>query len=125
MDPHPGPQGQLSLSEVLTLMVLHPLLKAGWRLKGFSRWLNANCRYLFPNLVEYSRITRLFNQAKEFLLVVLKKLSNVNSFGLVADGTALPVMHVKRGPYAKSFRDARKVRCASKTSGIGASFWNL
>jgi hypothetical protein len=44
----------------------------------------------------------------------LKKLSNPNSFGLVADGTALPVMHVKRGPYAKSFRDGRKIYCASK-----------
>jgi hypothetical protein len=113
-DPHPGPHGQLALSEVLTLMVIHPLLKPGWTLKGFCRWLNANWRYLFPNLVEYSRLTRLFNQSREFLLVVLKKLSDTNSFGLIADGTALPVMHVKRGPYAKSFRDGRKIRCASK-----------
>ena len=47
-------------------------------------------------------------------MFVLKKLSDQSSFGLVADGTALPVMHVKRGPYAKSFREARKVKCASK-----------
>lgn len=114
IDPHPGPQGQLALSEVLTLRVIHPLLKTGWTLKSSCRWLNANWRHLFPNLVEYSRLTRVFNQSKEFLLIVLKKLSDPNSFGLVADGTALPVMPVKRGPYAKSFRDGRKIRCASK-----------
>jgi Transposase DDE domain len=114
LDPKPGPEGRLSLSEVLTLMVLHHLLKPFWTLKGYSRWLGANWRHFFPHLVEYSRLTRLFVQAKDFLMVLLKKLSAPNSFGLVADGTALPVMHVRRGPYAKSFRDARKVYCASK-----------
>lgn len=114
LDPHPGPSGRLCLSEVLSLMVLHPLLKQGWTLKGFCRWLQANCLDLFPNQVEYSRLTRLFRKAKEFLVVVLQHLADLNSFGLVADGTALPVMHVRRGPYAKSFRDARKVKCASK-----------
>jgi len=114
VDKQPGPQGDLSLSEILTLMVLHPLLKPGYHLKRFVSWMKANYRYLFPTLVEYSRITRLFNQAQEFLVVLMQKLSNTDSFGLVADGTALPVMHVRRGPYAKSFRDARKVKCASK-----------
>jgi hypothetical protein len=114
LDPQPGPVGRLSLSEVLSLMVLHHLLKPFWSLKGYCRWLTANWRHFFPHLVEYSRFTRLFNQVKEFLVVLLKKLSDPNSFCLVADGTALPVMHVRRGPYAKSFRDARKVYCASK-----------
>lgn len=114
LDPQPGPVGRLSLSEILSLMVLHHLLKPFWSLKGYCRWLAANWRHFFPHLVEYSRLTRLFTQVKEFLVVLLKKLSEPNSFGLVADGTALPVMHVRRGPYAKSFRDARKVYCASK-----------
>jgi len=114
LDPQPGPPGVLCLSEVLSLMVLHHLLKPFWSLKVYRRWLAANWGHLFPHLVEYSRLTRIFNQAKEFLVVLLKKLSNPNSFGLVADGTSLPVMHVRRGPYAKSFRDARKVYCASK-----------
>lgn len=114
LDPHPGPEGHLSLSEVLSLMVLHHLLKPFWTLKGYYRWFQANWLDFFPNLVEYSRLTRLFNQAREFLVVLLKKLSDPNSFGLIADGTALPVMHVNRGPYAKSFREGRKVYCASK-----------
>lgn len=114
VDPIPGPSGDLSLSEVLSLMVLHPLLKAGKDLKAFHRWVGANWLHLFPNLVEYSRLTRLFRQARELLAVVLQRLSDPASFGLVADGTALPVMHVRRGPYAQSFRDARHVKCASK-----------
>ena len=114
LDPHPGPPGELSLSEVLTLMVAHPILKPGVALKRFHRWVKANWLPLFPNLVEYSRLSRLFVNALAYLGVLLQKLSNPNSFGLVADGTALPVMHAARGPYGKSFRNARKVKCASK-----------
>lgn len=79
------------MSEVLSLMLLHPLLKSGWTLKGFCRWLHANRHHLFPNLVEYSRLTRLVRQPKELLMVVLQRLSDPDSFGLVADDTALPV----------------------------------
>lgn len=114
LDPQPGPAGQLSLSEILSLMVLQPLLKPAQSLKCFHRWVYHNLKHLFPNLVEYSRLTRLFQTAQEFLVVVLQKLANMRSFGLVADGTSLPVMHVRRGPFAKSFRQARKVYCASK-----------
>jgi hypothetical protein len=114
IDSHPGPAGRLSLSEVLTLMVLHPILKPYWSLKRFYRWWCCNWESCFPEMPEYSRLTRLFNQAKEMLVVVLQRLAHLNSFGLVADGTALPVMHVKRGPWAKSFREARKVYSASK-----------
>lgn len=117
IDPHPGPQGELCLSELLTLMVLSPLLKPGVDLKEFCRWMAANWHGLFPALVEYSRLTRLFNQAQEFLVVIMQRLSNVKSFGLVADGTGVPVMHAARGPYAKSFRNARKVKCARVTGG--------
>jgi hypothetical protein len=114
LDPHPGPEGYLSLSEILTLMVLHPILKSGCSLKLFHHWIKANWNRLFPNLVEYSRLCRLFKKAQEYLVVVQQKLANLNSFGLVADGTALPAIHAARGPYAKSFRNARKVKCASK-----------
>jgi hypothetical protein len=114
VDPHPGPAGHLSLSEVLTLMVLHPLLKPFSSLKHFYGWVKHNLLTCFPNLVEYSRLTRLFVQAQAYLAVVLQKLANGNSFGLIADGTTVSVMETVRGPYAKSFRDARKVKCVSK-----------
>jgi hypothetical protein len=114
MDSQPGPPGKLCLSEVLTLMIIHVLLKPASHLTFFLRWFTANHAALFPNLVEYSRMRRLFQNAQEYAIVIQQKLANLNSFGLVADGTALPVMHVKRGPYAKSFRNGRKVKCASK-----------
>lgn len=114
IDPHPGPEGQLSLSEVITLMVLHPLLKPGWTLKGYWRWLEWNLKEFFPGLVEYSRMTRLFKQAQEYVVVIQQRLANLNSFGLVADGTPVSVMETVRGKYAKSFREGRKVKSASK-----------
>jgi hypothetical protein len=114
IDPHPGPAGHLSLSEVLTLMVLQPVLKPGWTLKGYWRWLEFNLRALFPGLVEYSRLRRLFNQVQEYVTVVLQRLAQIDSFGLVADGTPVSVMETVRGKYAKSFRNARKVKSASK-----------
>jgi hypothetical protein len=114
IDPHPGPSGHLSLSEVLTLMVLHPLLKPFTSLKYFHRWVKNNMLSFFPGFVEYSRLTRLFVNVQEYLVVVLQKLANLNSFGLIADGTTVSVMETVRGPYGKSFRDARKVKCVSK-----------
>jgi len=44
----------------------------------------------------------------------MKKLANLNSFGLVADGTTVSVMEAIRGKFAKSFRNARKVYSTSK-----------
>jgi len=114
IDPHPGPVGYLSLSEILTLMVLQPVLKPGWTLKGYWRWLTFNLKELFPGLVEYSRLRRLFNQAQEYVTVVFQRLAKMDSFGLVADGTPVGVMETVRGKYAKSFRNARKVKSASK-----------
>lgn len=114
LDPKPGPNGTLSESEILTLMVIHPLFKPFCDLKRFYNWVYWNLKEMFPNLPEYSRITRLFNSHKELMVVVMKTLANLNSFGLVADGTCVGVMETIRGKYAKSFRDARKVKCASK-----------
>ena len=114
IDSNPGPQGRLSLSEVLCLMVLQPVLKPTWTLKGYSFWLEHNFKHLFPGLVDYSRLRRLFNNAQEYAAVIVQKLSNGNSFGLIADGTSIGVMEAVRGPYAKSFRNARKVLSASK-----------
>jgi len=83
-------------------------------LKGYCRWLEANLKGLFPGLVEYSRLRRLFNQAQEYLVVVFQRLSNTDSFGLVADGTPVSVMETVRGPYAHSFRNPRKGKSATK-----------
>jgi hypothetical protein len=114
IDPHPGPSGRLSLSEIVTLMVLQPILKPGWTLKGYCRWLEHNVKAYFPDLVEYSRLRRLFNQNQEYVVVIQQRLANLKSFGLVVDGTPVGVMEAVRGPYAKSFRNARKVLRASK-----------
>lgn len=68
-------------------MVLQPVLKLGWTLKGYWRWLEFKIKGLFPGLVEYSRLRRLFNQAQEYVTVVFQRLAKMDSFGLVADGT--------------------------------------
>jgi len=114
IDPKPGPQGRLSESEILTLMILQPILKPFCDLKRFHRWIEHNFRCLFPNIPEYSRITRLFEKNSEYLVVIMQKLANLNSFGLIADGTTVSVMEAIRGKFAKSFRNARKVYSTSK-----------
>lgn len=114
LDPKPGIEGRLNESEILTLMVLHPILKPFCDLKRYYLWILFNYRHLFPDIPEYSRITRLFNNNREYLIVIMQKLADLNSFGLVADGTCVGVMETIRGKFAKSFRNARFVRCASK-----------
>lgn len=114
IDPKPGPKGRLSESEILTLMVIHPILKPFHKLEIFYNWINWNFKHLFPNMPDYTRIKRLFDKHKELIMVVMQKQANLNSFGLVADGTCISTMETIRGKYAKSFRDARKVYCASK-----------
>jgi len=42
IDPKPGPAGRLSESEILTLMILHPILKPYCDLKRFHFWLLYN-----------------------------------------------------------------------------------
>jgi hypothetical protein len=114
IDTKPGPAGRLTESEILTLMILHPILKPYCDLKRFHYWLLHNFKHLFPNLPEYSRMTRLFNNNQEYLIVIMQKLSDRNSFGLIADGTTISVMEAIRGKFAKSFRNARKVKSTSK-----------
>jgi hypothetical protein len=114
IDPRPGPEGKLSESEILTLMILHPILKPFCDLKRFHSWIEHNFKNLFPNIPEYSRVTRLFEKNSEYLIVVMQRLANLNSFGLVADGTTVSVMEAIRGKFAKSFRNARKVYSTSK-----------
>jgi len=114
IDSKPGPSGNLNESEILTLMVLHPILKPFCDLKRFHIWILYNLKQLFPNIPEYSRITRLFNNNQEYLIVIMQKLANLNSFGLIADGTTISVMEAIRGKFAKSFRNARKVYSTSK-----------
>jgi hypothetical protein len=114
LDPKPGPKGTLSESEILTLMVLHPILKPFCDLNRFYNCISWNFKHLFPKMPDYTRILRLFVNNKELLFHVMRKLSDTNSFGLVVDGTPVGVMEAIRGKFAKSFRDARKVKCASK-----------
>lgn len=114
LDPKPGRAGILNESEILTLMILHPILKPFQDLKRFHNWILHNFKHLFPNIPEYSRITRLFNNNQEYLIVVMQKLADLNSFGAIADGTTISVMETIRGKFAKSFRNARKVYSTSK-----------
>ena len=48
LDPEPGPASRLSLSELLTLAILHPLLKPFISLKRFRQWVRANGLNCFP-----------------------------------------------------------------------------
>jgi len=114
LDSKPGPADRLNKSEILTLMVLHPILKPFYDLKRFHYWLLHNFKQLFPSIPEYSRITKLFNNNNEYLIVIMQKLANLNSFGLIADGTTVSVMEAIRGKYAKSFKNGRKVYSTSK-----------
>lgn len=114
LDPKPGPKGILTESEIVTLMIIQPIIKPYFNTKGFYNWTKLNLMSAFPGLPEYSRVTRLFRNNRELVMVVMKSLCDQNSFGLVIDGTCIPVMETIRGKYAKSFRDARKVKCASK-----------
>ena len=114
IDPKPGPQDKLHMSEILTLMLLHPILKPFKTLKTYHRWIEINFKDMFGKLPEYSRITRIFANNYEYLIVLMKKLSNQNGFGFVADGTCIGVMEAIRGKFAKCFRNARKVKSASK-----------
>ena len=43
-----------------------------------------------------------------------KILASPDDFCFIADGTTISTMEARRGKFAKSFRDARKVYCASK-----------
>lgn len=73
-------------------MIIQPILKPYFTLKGFIKWINLNLSGFFPNMPDYTRITRLFKNNRELVIVIMKSLSNPNSFGLVADGTCIPVM---------------------------------
>ena len=114
IDKKPGPKGNLSDSEILTLMVLKPLLRPFKTLKSFHNWIKFNYLEYFPKMPDYTRIKRLFDNYRELIIVIMQKLANLNSFGLIADGTTISVMVGIRGKHAKSFRNARYVYCASK-----------
>ena len=47
IDPKPGPKGRLSESEILTLMILQPVLKPFCDLKRFHRWIKNNFKSFF------------------------------------------------------------------------------
>lgn len=66
LDPKPGRAGNLNESEILTLMILHPILKPFCDLKRFYNLILYNFKYLFPNLPEYSRY--FFSKNKLMLL---------------------------------------------------------
>ncbi|OGT95937.1 MAG: hypothetical protein A2298_01665 [Gammaproteobacteria bacterium RIFOXYB2_FULL_38_6] len=110
----PGPKGKLSQSEIITIMIMQPILMPFCDLKRYYRMIENNYGHLFPNIPCYTRIVKLFESSKEVLTKIMKVISNLNSFGLVVDGTCISVMETIRGKYAKSFRNARKVPCTSK-----------
>jgi hypothetical protein len=96
------------------LMIIFPILKPFCELSRFYNWINWNFKHLFPNMPDYTRILRLFENNGELLPYIMLKLSDANSFGFVVDGTPIGVMEAIRGKFAKTFRNARKVKCASK-----------
>ena len=59
------PQASLWPSEVTTIGLLHAIKGVGNR--AFYRWLSANHRELFPQLLERTRLFRLLRQHQELL----------------------------------------------------------
>jgi hypothetical protein len=110
----PGPTGKLSESEIITIMVIQPIIMPFCDSKRYYRVLADNFKYLFPHIPCYERMLRLFKKFKDKLIELMHHLSLQSSFGLIADGTSVSVMETIRGKFAKSFRDARKVPCISK-----------
>lgn len=114
LDFKPGPEGKLSESEIITIMVMQPIIMPFCDTKRYYRVIVSNFRHLFPELPCYERILRLFKKFKDKLVQIVQYLSYQDSFGLVVDGTSISIIETIRGKYAKSFRDARKGLCASK-----------
>ena len=110
----PGPIANLSNSELFTIMLVRPMIMPFCDFKRFYNMFKDNYLYLFPNLPSYKRFLVLYKNNKENLLKLLKILANTDAFGFVVDGTTISTMEAIRGKYAQSFRNARKVYCASK-----------
>lgn len=112
--PKPGPNSKLSNAELFTIMLVRPMILPFCDFKRFYNMFKYNYLNLFPNLPSYKRLLVLYKNNKANLLKLMKILANPNAFGFVVDGTTISTMEAIRGKFAKSFRNARKVYCASK-----------
>ena len=110
----PGPISKLNNSELFSIMLVRPMIMPFCDFKRFYNMFRANYLELFPKLPSYKRFLVLYKNNKDNLLELMKILANPDSFGFVIDGTTISTMEAIRGKYAKSFREARKVYCASK-----------
>lgn len=112
--PKPGPTPKLTNSELLTIMLVRPMIMPFCDFKRFYDMFKDNYKFLFPNLPSYKRLLVLYKNNKNNLLKLMKILANPDSFGFVVDGTTISTMEAIRGKFAHSFRNARKVYCTSK-----------
>ena len=112
--PKPGPIPNLTNSELFTIMLVRPMILPFCDFKRFYNMFRSNYQELFPKLPSYKRFLKLYKTNKENLIQLMKLLANPNDFGFVVDGTTISTMEAIRGKFAKSFRNARKVYCASK-----------
>lgn len=112
--PKPGPLANLSNSELFTIMLVRPMIMPFCDCKRFYNMFKANYLDLFPKLPSYKRFLKLYNSNVDNLLQLMKVLASPDNFGFVVDGTTISTMEAIRGKFAKSFRNARKVYCASK-----------
>lgn len=113
-NPKPGPASNLTNAELFTIILVQPMIMPFCDLKRFYNMFKSNYLELFPDLPSYNRLLKIYEANKDNLLELMKVLANPNDFGLVVDGTTISTMEAIRGKFAKSFRDARKVYCASK-----------
>ena len=112
--PKPGPASNLNNSEIFTIMLIQPMIMPFCDLKRFYNMFKSNYLELFPKLPSYNRLVKIYEANKNTLLELMQILAKPDDFGLVVDGTTISTMEAIRGKFGKSFRDARKVYCASK-----------
>ena len=112
--PKPGPIQNLSNSELFTIMLIRPMIMPFCDVKRFYNMFASNYLHLFPRLPSYKRFLKLYKSNKANILELMKVLAKPDDFGYVVDGTTISTIEAIRGKFAKSFRNARKVYCASK-----------
>jgi Transposase DDE domain len=83
-------QAKLYPSEVVTLAILFALKGVGNR--AFYRWLVRDCKLMFPNLPERTRLFRLFNSHRQWTQIFMAKPSLI---GLI-DSYGIELIHPRR-----------------------------
>ena len=83
-------QANLYPSEVVTLAILFALKGVGNR--AFYRWIERDCKELFPNLPDRTRLFRLFNTHRHWTAVFMADHSLIG----IVDSYGIELIHPRR-----------------------------